>query len=59
MRDTHARRDDAKTVNVIVTAALSPRSKLCVPALHFFLTADTREDRDDSENEDVSRTTRA
>jgi hypothetical protein len=48
-----AARDDAKTVNVIATAALSPRSKLCVPALQFFLSADRRDGQDESDQEEV------
>ena len=46
-------RDDAKTVNVIVTAALSPKTKLSVPALQFFLSSDQLLAEEDEEDEDV------
>ena len=40
-------------MNVIVTAALSPKTKLSVPALQFFLSSDQLMAEEDEEDEDV------
>ena len=51
---------DAKTVNVIVTACLSPVHKLMLPGIQFFLGRDIQIDSDDesSSDEDDARTAR-
>ena len=47
-------RNDAKTVNIVAEACLSPVSKLVAPALHFFLgTNDNSKDEDEEEDESI------
>ena len=44
-------RNDAKTVNIIVHAALSDQTKLMVAGLKFFLSSDEKPDDSDSDDD--------
>jgi len=46
-----ASRDDAKTVNVIAQACLSPQTKISHAALQFFINGDTKEEEEEDDQD--------